>query len=49
MLDVGSGNGYYGWRMLAAGAECERDGNVPIHPEDVLAKIDKVERQARYD
>ena len=21
ILDVGSGNGYYGWRMLAAGAE----------------------------
>jgi bifunctional ADP-heptose synthase (sugar kinase/adenylyltransferase) len=33
---------------MAAGAECERDGNVPIYPEDVLAKINKVERQARY-
>lgn len=22
VLDVGCGNGYYGWRMLAAGAEC---------------------------
>jgi tRNA (mo5U34)-methyltransferase len=22
ILDIGSGNGYYGWRMLAAGAEC---------------------------
>jgi tRNA (mo5U34)-methyltransferase len=22
VLDVGSGNGYYGWRMLAGGAEC---------------------------
>ena len=22
MLDVGCGNGYYGWRMCAAGAQC---------------------------
>jgi len=33
---------------FAAATECERDGNVPVTTEDVLAKIDKVERQANY-
>ena len=33
---------------LAAACECERDGNIPITPEDVLQKIDKLERQANY-
>lgn len=34
---------------MAAACECERDGNIPIAVEDVLKKIDAVERQARYD
>lgn len=33
---------------MAAACECERDGNVPITPGDVLKKIDAVERQANY-
>lgn len=33
---------------LAAAVECEQDGNVPVTPEDVLAKIDKVEQQATF-
>lgn len=30
---------------FAAGAECERDGNIPISPEYVLSKIDEAERE----
>jgi len=33
---------------FAAGIECERDGNVPVAQADLLAKIDRVERQVRY-
>lgn len=33
---------------IAAATECERDGNVPVATADILAKIDKVERQANY-
>ena len=33
---------------FAAATECERDGNIPVTTEDVIAKIDKVERQANY-
>jgi rfaE bifunctional protein kinase chain/domain/rfaE bifunctional protein nucleotidyltransferase chain/domain len=33
---------------FAAGIECERDGNVPVAQADILAKIDRVERQVRY-
>jgi len=33
---------------MAAACECERDGNIPITPEDVLQKIDALERQAHY-
>jgi sugar/nucleoside kinase (ribokinase family) len=33
---------------FAAGAECERDGNIPVTPDDVRRKIDAVERQASY-
>ena len=33
---------------LAAAVECERDGNIPVTPEDVLAKIDMVEQQATF-
>jgi len=33
---------------MAAASECEVDGNIPITPENVLGKIDAVERQAGY-
>jgi len=34
---------------FAAAVECERDGNVPVTPEDMLTKIRAVERLVRYD
>lgn len=34
---------------MAAAAECEADGNIPVRPEDVLAKINAVEKRARYE
>ena len=34
---------------LAAGVECENDGNWPVTPEHVLKKIDKIEAQVRYE
>ncbi len=33
---------------MAAACECEIDGNVPIRPGDVLARIDQVEKAAGY-
>ena len=33
---------------MAAAVECEKDGNVPIGVDDVRARIDTVERRARY-
>jgi len=33
---------------LAAACECERDGNIPITPDHVHAKIDAVETQMNY-
>jgi sugar/nucleoside kinase (ribokinase family) len=33
---------------IAAACECERDGNIPVTPDDVRGKIDSVERQANY-
>ena len=33
---------------MAAACECECDGNEPIHPDDLLAKIDAVEKLTRY-
>lgn len=33
---------------MAAAAECEYDGNIPITPERVMAKIDAVERTVGY-
>jgi rfaE bifunctional protein kinase chain/domain len=33
---------------MAAGIECEHEGNIPITPEMVLHKIDAVEKIARY-
>ncbi len=32
---------------LAAAVECERDGNVPVQPEDVRQKLDDIERAAK--
>jgi rfaE bifunctional protein kinase chain/domain len=34
---------------MAAACECELDGNIPVTPADVRAKIDAVERQASYN
>jgi len=34
---------------IAAGVECEHDGNWPVTPEHVLKKIDKLEAQVRYE
>jgi rfaE bifunctional protein kinase chain/domain len=34
---------------IAAGVECEHDGNWPVAPEQVLKKIDSVEKKARYE
>lgn len=34
---------------MAAACECELDGNIPIKPEDVLAKIDAVEKMSSYN
>jgi len=33
---------------IAAACECEHDGNIPITPNDVLSKLDKIERQMNY-
>jgi rfaE bifunctional protein kinase chain/domain/rfaE bifunctional protein nucleotidyltransferase chain/domain len=33
---------------FAAGVECELDGNIPVTPQAVMAKIDAVERQIHY-
>ena len=34
---------------MAAACECELDGNIPIRPEDLLAKIDDVEKMVGYE
>ena len=33
---------------MAAGIECEHEGNVPVTPEEVLKKVDAAERQINY-
>ena len=33
---------------MAAACECEHDGNVPITPEAMLSKIDKIERRINF-
>lgn len=33
---------------IAAAIACERDGNVPISPAEVLKKIDKIEKQVKF-
>ncbi len=34
---------------MAAGIECEHDGNWPVTPDLVLQKIDAIEKRARYE
>lgn len=34
---------------MAAGVECEHDGNWPVTPELVMKKIDAVEKQVKYE
>ena len=34
---------------MAAAVECEAEGNVPVQPQDVLGRIDKIEKRARYE
>jgi rfaE bifunctional protein kinase chain/domain len=34
---------------LAAAVACERDGNVPVAPEDVLKKINSLEKRSRFE
>ena len=34
---------------MAAGIECEHEGNLPVTPDQVLKKIDAVERLVRYE
>jgi sugar/nucleoside kinase (ribokinase family) len=33
---------------MAAGSACEVDGNIPIQPNDVRVRLDKVEQQMNY-
>lgn len=33
---------------IAAGLECEMDGNIPITPDDILSRISELERVAQY-
>ncbi len=33
---------------LAAGVECEKDGNIPVSPEDVRRKLKDIENHANY-
>ena len=33
---------------LAAGCECEFDGNVPVTPDHVHKKLDQIERRMNY-
>jgi rfaE bifunctional protein kinase chain/domain len=34
---------------IAAGIECEHDGNWPVTPEQVMKKIDAIEKQVHYE
>lgn len=34
---------------VAAAIECEADGNIPVQPQHVLGRIDKIEKRARYE
>ena len=34
---------------MAAGVECEHEGNWPVTPESVMSKIDAIEKQVKYE
>ena len=34
---------------FAAAGECEKEGNIPVKPGDVLEKINLAERNLRFD
>ena len=34
---------------IAAAVECEHDGNVPVQPQQVLDKLDRIEKHTRFD
>ena len=34
---------------LSAALECEADGNIPISPEDVLGRLQRIEKRARFE
>jgi sugar/nucleoside kinase (ribokinase family) len=34
---------------MSAALECEADGNLPIGPDAVLGKLDKVDKRARFE
>jgi hypothetical protein len=34
---------------FSAALECEAEGNIPIGPEDVLGKLQRVEKRARFE
>jgi sugar/nucleoside kinase (ribokinase family) len=34
---------------MAAAVECERDGNIPVQPEDVRAKLDHVQKMINFE
>ena len=33
---------------LAAAVECEKEGNIPVTPDDLLAKLELVERRVNF-
>ncbi len=33
---------------IAAACECEKDGNIPVSPSDIIGKIDTAEKQANF-
>jgi hypothetical protein len=34
---------------MAAAVACEREGNIPVAPADVLKKLDAVEKHVQYE
>ena len=50
LVDIATGNFLIASIIgaFAAAVECEHDGNVPVTPEDVLKKINRVERNASF-
>jgi len=34
---------------MAAAVACEHEGNLPVSPEQILEKLQAVERQVRYE